>query len=349
MEGTQIILFVFAAVLLIASAIFAFRKQTSVFVSTLIGALFLIAFAAMGPESVDKVTIGKDEVSMERHRPTPAEQKTSLDAAADKSHLDPKKIQERTQEAKSRNEQQRSDDDYLVLATEAWRNKDYPLALQYAYSGLASPASSKKITASLHNRIGSIFRSKKSYELAIEYYKIAIVLDPNRPDPHNGLGNVYLDQSLYDEAIIKFKEAIRLDPEHPYPHRNLGSAYLKQDRHDDAIGELTEAIRLDPEYVNAYIELGNVYLKLGRYDQAIDANKEAMRLDPKHHLPHNNLGVVYIKQRKYAEAIDALIEAISLNSEYSDSYRNLSLACNELSDQKKKEECLDLLKKLKDK
>ena len=67
-----------------------------------------------------------------------------------------KEGQELIKEAEDRAPEQRSPEDYLILATEKWRAKKYDAALEYVFAGLALNPEDVRIKATLIHRKGSI-------------------------------------------------------------------------------------------------------------------------------------------------------------------------------------------------
>lgn len=57
---------------------------------------------------------------------------------------------------------------------------------------------------------GNNAQENGSYELAIEYYQKAIVIDPDHADAYFNMGVAYNDLENYDEAAQCYKKAARL-------------------------------------------------------------------------------------------------------------------------------------------
>lgn len=121
----------------------------------------------------------------------------------------------------------------------------------------------------------------RNYSKAIEFYKRAILKNPDLTPAHNDLGLVYVCLGRYEEAVEAFKQVIRINPHDSKAHYCLGFAYNHLGRHGEAIKALKEAIRIDPDHVNAHYHyaLGLVYLEIKDRSMAIEQYKILRNLD----------------------------------------------------------------------
>lgn len=163
--------------------------------------------------------------------------------------------------AKERPDKERSPEDYMALATEAWRTEKFDEVLKYAFAGLNLNSKDIRIKATLINILGVGFGKLGNNELAIQYYNNAMIADPQLYLPHYNLGILYCGQRKYDEAEKECREAIRLKPTNADAHNNLGSIYFKQQKFDEAEEAFREVIRLKPDYTDAQKNLEMVLQK----------------------------------------------------------------------------------------
>lgn len=75
--------------------------------------------------------------------------------------------------------------------------------------------------AELLNKLGARQGMTSNYEWAVESFREAIRLRPNRAEYYNNLGYTYYLMRDYGRAIEYFKEAIRIDPNHKSAKLNL--------------------------------------------------------------------------------------------------------------------------------
>ena len=101
-------------------------------------------------------------------------------------------------------------DNYLQLAREAVKQKDYDTATDHLISVLQHD----------HNNIeaigimGNMALSQKDFDAAEGYFLRQLEIDKKSFDAHTNLGELYLKRSEYESAINEYKTAIQLDSEH---------------------------------------------------------------------------------------------------------------------------------------
>ena len=113
----------------------------------------------------------------------------------------------------------------------------------------------------IYNNIGLLlFKVKTSSNIkkAEDFYKKAIYLDKNIPEPHNNLGTLYNHLNKVDEAINCYKKAINMNPKFSYAHHNLGSAYISIGEIEKAKLHFKESIKLNPNFPDTHRSLSRV-------------------------------------------------------------------------------------------
>ena len=99
---------------------------------------------------------------------------------------------------------------------------------------------------------------------AIDNYKAALVIIPERPDALSNLGAAYVQLGQYDDAVAQYQAALKLDPANNAVRLNLALAYYKSARAGDAIPHLRQVVASDPQARSAYLVLADCYLQTGR-------------------------------------------------------------------------------------
>ena len=257
----------------------------------------LIVLVVLGPSSIKNFeAVG---IKVARYQPTKEIKDLAIEFSQDKPSpevvANTKKV---IKAAAQRPEEKRSPEDYLVLATEKWRTKNYDKALGLVYAGLSLSQNDVRTHATLMHRKASIYVSLGIENLGIKFYREATKLDSQFSWPHYSLGNLYRDQKKYSEAEAEYKEAIRLDPKDGDFHFSLGNLYRDQKKYSEAEAKYKEAIRLDPKDGDFHFSLGNLYRDQKKYFEAEAKYKEAIRLDPKDTYAKNNLDLLYQKWNK---------------------------------------------------
>jgi tetratricopeptide (TPR) repeat protein len=99
---------------------------------------------------------------------------------------------------------------------------------------------------------------------AIDTYKTALTIKPDRADALSNLGAAYVRLGQYDEAISQYEAALKSDGLNNAVRLNLALAYYKSARPNEAIPQLKRVISADPEARNAYLVLADCYLQTGQ-------------------------------------------------------------------------------------
>jgi tetratricopeptide (TPR) repeat protein len=66
---------------------------------------------------------------------------------------------------------------------------------------------------------------QEKYEMAEQYYKKAIELNPDFENAHYWLGKVYKQTGAYSQAIEQWKEVLRINPGNQYAFQNLTGSF----------------------------------------------------------------------------------------------------------------------------
>lgn len=99
---------------------------------------------------------------------------------------------------------------------------------------------------------------------AIDTYKAALAILPDRADAHSNLGAAYVRLGQYDDAIAQYEAALAVDPMSAPVRLNMALAYYKSARPDRAIPQLKRVVASDPDSRSAYLLLADCYLQTGQ-------------------------------------------------------------------------------------
>lgn len=92
-------------------------------------------------------------------------------------------------------------------------------------------------------------------EKAIDYYKMAVQLNPNYAEAHNNLGFAYGKLSMSREDLKHTLIAVQLNPDFAGAHFNLGVIYSEWGAFLDAQREFETVLRIQPDYPEALVFL----------------------------------------------------------------------------------------------
>lgn len=161
-------------------------------------------------------------------------------------------------------------------------------------------------SASVHNKMGDIYRSEGKFKEAIEELNKALSIKPKDANAYNNLGVTYSTMGDKSAAVSCYLKAIEFDPEFAEAYFNLANAYSALGKNEEAIFSYRKAIALKGNLLEAYINLGAVYQGLGRNAEAIAVYRGALQIYPKMAVAHNNLAAAYYHEKKYDLAIQHL-------------------------------------------
>lgn len=107
-------------------------------------------------------------------------------------------------------------------------------------------------------------------------------------------GNRSYGEASYDDALEAYRRAGSVAPDRPEPHVNAGLALHQLERFDEAAEETARALPAGDSRLAARIHytLGNHYVRLGRTFDALASYRDALLLDPDHEDAKHNLELV---------------------------------------------------------
>ncbi len=93
-------------------------------------------------------------------------------------------------------------------------------------------------------RLGDLAADGGKHDVAMNFYKRALVLDPESADASIGLAHELVETGHADEAAKLLEQVIRTDPSNTLAHYRLSAVYRRLHRPDDAKREVGEYERL---------------------------------------------------------------------------------------------------------
>ena len=129
---------------------------------------------------------------------------------------------------------------------------------------------------------------RRSIELALQMFTMAIRHDPNYAPAYTGIADCWTYLFLYSErseenlreADQASKKALELDPELAQAHASRGQVLSVSQKHDDAEAEFEAAIRLDPRLFEAYYLYARDCFAQGKLKKAAHLYEMASEVNP---------------------------------------------------------------------
>ncbi len=159
-----------------------------------------------------------------------------------------------------------TDNNYLAhinFAGELTFESKYYEAIKHLNQALAI-----KPTMTTYNAMGDNLSRLGKYNEAIEYYLIALNINPEYSEAYYNMGNAFNALGKTDEAIKCYSKALRNNSELYRAHNNLGGIYALRGDFEKAIYHYSEALRIKPDFVDSHKSLGNVLKYMGRIEEA---------------------------------------------------------------------------------
>ena len=184
--------------------------------------------------------------------------------------------------------------------------------------------------------IGRLHFSKRTEETinkAINYFKQAIVKDPNYAQAYTALAAAYSTAAIYEfvaphEAYAKAKEAaakaLQIDDTLSEAHAVMGN--IKRNYEWDEAGaenEYRRAIELDPNNATAYHWYGISMTFAGRNEESITLIKQAAELDPVSAVINNALGDALFFARRFDQAIEQYEKVLEIDPNFAGAHFHL--------------------------
>lgn len=204
---------------------------------------------------------------------------------------------------------------------------------------------------------------KGNYDVALEYYEMALELLPRYSYLHVNLAILKNAMGEPKRAEVHFKRALRFGPENPEVHYYYAQWLDRQGRADEALRLLESGLALSPGHTRirallesrqaqkvrtaesdietllarleenptpeTYLDLSLAYYRAGRYQDCIDACLEALALRPDYALAYNNICSCHNKLGEWDKAIEACQKALEIAPDFSRAQANLKWALDE--------------------
>lgn len=183
----------------------------------------------------------------------------------------------------------------------------------------------------IHYNMNLNYRKMKRYDEALKQNLAALQQLPDDDTFLTGLGTLYSTMGQPGKAEEVLRKVIARKPDYPPPHYNLGSIYLKQGRTEEAVNELKTAIGLSPHLIEPRNDLGTAYLRLGKYDLALEQYREAARLNPADLFTLHNLAVALQKAGDKKGAVEQYRVYLSLAPKDSPDRESIKMEIEKIS------------------
>lgn len=165
------------------------------------------------------------------------------------------------------------------------------------------------------------------YKEAIPYFKKAIAMDGNYPDPCNNLAVAYASLNLIDEAIQAMKDGLKINPYYPEGYNNLAHMFIQKKEYEMAEKSLRTALQMRPYYGKAFYNMARIRLENGKPEEAwVFLKKACTEADLDTDSGFATFAKVSMDLKKYEDAIWGYTKALELNRNIPDAEFNIANA-----------------------
>lgn len=187
--------------------------------------------------------------------------------------------------------------------------------------------------------LGYLAYKEANYIKAIDYFKKAILHNPDYKEPRYYLALCYYNLRDYDSSITQWEEVIRIDPfdtsaklylnkaleEKRYGretlnHFNTGYDYYIKGEYEQAVQEFNQALSYNPYYERARQFLARAYYQLNQMEKYREEMKKLTEFKRGEEVEkaedHYKLGYEFYYLKDYEVAIEELKKALNINSNH---------------------------------
>jgi tetratricopeptide (TPR) repeat protein len=182
---------------------------------------------------------------------------------------------------------------------------------------------------SLH-LMGLLCMASKQYDLAIEWFVLAIRQNGDVADYFSNLGMALQRRDRFDEAIKCYDRTLVLNPGQAEIWFRMGESLQHERRLDEAIQCFNQALKLDPRHAGAARGNATLHFDAGRFEQAIASFDRLLETRPDLSGAHNLRGVCLLELKRLEEAFVSCSKAFELSADNAEFASNVGLVLHRL-------------------
>lgn len=181
----------------------------------------------------------------------------------------------------------------------------------------------------IYYELGHLYLNKSDKIHAVSAFKLAQEMCPENPYYNNSLAYAYVKTELYDDAIEYYQLAIKLNPDSEWTSivcHALGAIYFEiKNNFEAAEATFNAGSVLDPNNIDIRLSLGDMYMAQNDLDKAIKTYCDAISVDPENYLTYAKAGLALWEKDYLEESIVAFHKSIELNSGFEIAQNNLGV------------------------
>lgn len=175
------------------------------------------------------------------------------------------------------------------------------------------------------------YRTLNQFDLAEQDLSAALEHHPNKDWVYDSFGLIYLLNDQYERSIPYFKQAIDVNPENPQPDANLGLAYIAVEDWGRSKKYLERSIEIDSGYYESFERRAYLFQRMGDYERSIEDYNRALEIHPDGPAILGR-GVSYAESGNSERAIKDFSRTIELAPNYHSGYSSRGAAYSDLGE-----------------
>jgi serine/threonine protein kinase/Tfp pilus assembly protein PilF len=197
------------------------------------------------------------------------------------------------------------------------QSQQYPKALSDALRILE-----ENHTAQYHSHYASLCYLANDYNVALEHYNQAIMLESTQAEYYTARALVQLDPS---KAKNDFQKGLQLKPDDLIILHNFGLFLIKIKEFQNAADIFEKIMRISPTNVDAFAQSGFALQQLNFHERAIAYFDKALAINSNVSEVLNNKAVSLYKLKKIEESREHFKKAIAADNNNAQAYYNYSV------------------------
>lgn len=172
--------------------------------------------------------------------------------------------------------------------------------------------------------MGMLCVAAQHYDLAIEWFALAIRHNPEVADYFSNLGIVLQRQNRVDEALRSFDRALVLRPDQIEIWLRMAELLRQHNRLDEALNCFDRVVTLDGGRADIWFRMGEILQQQKRVDEAVLCFDQALKVEPDHLQAANAGGLLLFEARRYEEAIARFARSTEIDPSQAGAFNFLS-------------------------
>jgi tetratricopeptide (TPR) repeat protein len=163
-------------------------------------------------------------------------------------------------------------------------------------------------------RMGQVYFRREQPQIAVEWYRAAIGLDPHFAESHFELAQALERINNTADALKEYDQAVTIQPKHAPARLAYGILLTKLDRFSEAADQLEQAVQIDPRSKTAHTAYTLALERTGRFDEAAEQINILLQRDAKDPaVLYKELGLVELARHRAGPAIEAFRKSLAID------------------------------------